>query len=73
MKKFVIGILCFMLLQNILIAQISPQLRTTIDSMAGEHLKSTGGIGFVVAVYNKGEKDLLYYGITFPGGRDRAA
>lgn len=72
MKKFVIGILCFLLLQNILIAQISPQLRTTIDSMAGEHLKSTGGIGFVVAVYNKGEKDLLYYGITFPGGRDRA-
>ncbi|HNP49328.1 MAG TPA: serine hydrolase, partial [Bacteroidia bacterium] len=53
-------------------AQDEATLRTRIDSLAGEQLKQTDGIGFIVGIYVNGEKYYYSYGANDPGTRDRA-
>lgn len=53
-------------------AQDEATLRTRIDSLAGEQLKQTDGIGFIVGIYVNGEKHFYSYGANDPGTRDRA-
>lgn len=70
MKKIVIALL--LLVPCFVSAQISALFRSKIDSLSAEHLKLTGGIGFVVGVYDKGYSAIFCYGEKDPGSRESA-
>ncbi|HRH64984.1 MAG TPA: serine hydrolase domain-containing protein [Bacteroidia bacterium] len=72
MKKSLCFLLFYLLLSRSVFARDPAGIREAIDSIAGEHLKNTDGIGFVIAVYNSGQKEFYSYGINDPGTRDRA-